>query len=145
MRLPCGCIFSEMRARSARHDSRSDNASTKHQWPLVLLFARAELRTFAELDHASSDCILGINDFSDDDSVHADHWECHPEGDETLCVLEGRLLVVIEQEDDTRQVVIEKGQTFIVPRACWHRLQVLEPGRLLFFTPAAATELRPRA
>jgi mannose-6-phosphate isomerase-like protein (cupin superfamily) len=71
-----------------------------------------------------------------------DHWECHPEGDEILCVLEGRLLDAVNRDGDTQEAVIEKGQAFIVPRASWHHLRVLEPGRLLFFTPTSGTALR---
>jgi mannose-6-phosphate isomerase-like protein (cupin superfamily) len=87
--------------------------------------------------------LLGVVDFVDDDSVHADHWECHPAGDEILCVLEGRLLTVVEQEGETRDAVIEAGQAFIVPSGCWHRLQVIESGRMLFYTPTAGMALRP--
>lgn len=101
-------------------------------------------QTLAALHHdAAVSSILGIFSFSDDDSVHADHWECHPAGDETLYVLEGRLLVAIDLDGVTEEVVIEKGQAFIVPKASWHRLRVLEPGRLLVFTPRAGTTLRP--
>jgi mannose-6-phosphate isomerase-like protein (cupin superfamily) len=39
--------------------------------------------------------------------------------------------------------VIAQGQAFIVPRGCWHRLSVLEPGRLVFLTPTAGSERRP--
>ena len=95
------------------------------------------------LGDAAVDCILGVVDFYDDESVHADHWECHPGGDEILCVLEGRLLATVTRDGATEEAVIAKGQAFIVPRAGWHRLRVLEPGRLLFFTPSAGTELRP--
>jgi mannose-6-phosphate isomerase-like protein (cupin superfamily) len=89
--------------------------------------------------------LFGVVDFVDDDSIHADYWERHPAGDEILCVLEGRLIASVDGEGGAEEAVIEAGQVLIVPRRRWHRLQVLEPGRLLFFTPAAGSQLRPCA
>lgn len=94
---------------------------------------------------AATGCMFGIAAFADDESVHADRWERHPAGDEILCVLEGRLLVVVDHHGTNECAVIEEGQAFVVPRAHWHRLQVVEPGRLLFLTPPAGTTLRPHA
>ena len=48
-------------------------------------------------------------------------------------------------DDSVHAHHIAKGEAFIVPRASWHRLRVLEPGRLLFFTPRAGTAPRPHA
>jgi mannose-6-phosphate isomerase-like protein (cupin superfamily) len=102
-------------------------------------------RSPAAFGDAAVNCLLGTVDFADDASVHADHWECHPDGDEVLCVLEGRLLAAVDRHGTTEEAVIGRGQAFIVPRRSWHRLRVLEPGRLLFFTPRAGTVLRPHA
>lgn len=99
----------------------------------------------SELICANIDFVIGVSDFSDDDSVHAGYWEYHPTGDEILCVLAGRLLAVVDDDGAAKEVVIEEGQAFIVPRANWHRLRVLEPGRLLFLTPTAGLQLRPHA
>lgn len=84
------------------------------------------------------DRVMGIVDTTDDASVHAEFWERHPTGDEVLCVLTGRLRATVSLADQSViSVDIAPGQAFIVPRARWHRLQVVEPGRLLFCTPAA--------
>jgi mannose-6-phosphate isomerase-like protein (cupin superfamily) len=101
--------------------------------------------SLAELGDAAINCTLGLAEFSADDSVHAHHWECHPGGDEILCVLEGRLIAAVDRDGAIEEVLIAKGEAFIVPRASWHRVRVLEPGRLLFFTPRAGTALRPHA
>jgi mannose-6-phosphate isomerase-like protein (cupin superfamily) len=101
------------------------------------------LEPFSDLGGADLNCLFGVCDFADDASVHADQWERHPDGDEILCVLEGRLLATLELDGAADAVTIEKGQVFIVPQGSWHRLQVLAPGRLLFFTPTAGVELRP--
>jgi mannose-6-phosphate isomerase-like protein (cupin superfamily) len=99
-------------------------------------------RRFDQNNDAQDICALGIAAFTDDRSVHADHWEIHPAGDEILCVLEGRLLARLEGEGVVEEAVIEAGQALIVPRGRWHRLQVLEPGRLLFATPRPGSRLR---
>lgn len=87
---------------------------------------------------------VGIIALEGDESVHADQWECHPAGDEVLSVLEGRLLVSVDCEDTLESVVVDKGKAFIVPRGHWHRLRVLEPGLMMFFTPTVGTTVRPR-
>ncbi|WP_439813739.1 cupin domain-containing protein [Zavarzinia sp. CC-PAN008] len=87
--------------------------------------------------------IMGLMDFTDAESVHADHWEVHPDGDEILCVVDGTLGISIERAGETGETLVQAGQALIVPRACWHRLRVVQPGRLLFLTPSAGTSLRP--
>jgi mannose-6-phosphate isomerase-like protein (cupin superfamily) len=106
------------------------------------LFSEMQVEKLKEFDPRF---VLGSFEFSDDESVHADHWERHPAGDEVLFVLEGRLLATIEAEGGAQEAVVEAGQGLIVPRARWHRLQVLAPGRLLAFTPVCGVELRPHA
>ncbi len=86
--------------------------------------------------------VLGMTAFCDDDSVHADYWEIHPAGDEILYVMEGRLLAFVASGDAVLEAVVEPGHALVVPQAHWHRLRVLEPGRLLFLTPTAGTGLR---
>lgn len=94
-------------------------------------------------DAAALDRILGLRDVDDGESVHADYWEIHPDGDEVLCMLSGRIEVMLAAGREARAVIeIAAGQGFIVPRATWHRLRLVEPGRLLFSTPGNGTELR---
>ena len=88
---------------------------------------------------------MAIADFSDDASVHADHWEIHPAGDEILCVLTGRVVVTIERGEAVEEAAIGPGQAFIVPAGAWHHLNVVEPGSLLVVTPRAGSQLRPVA
>jgi len=105
--------------------------------------ARRIARSFGEFQNPEHDHLLMVFDFTDDASLHADHWERHPGGDEILCVLEGRLLAAVEADGATQEAEIEEGQAVIFPKAAWHRLRVIEPGRLLVFTPRAGSELRP--
>jgi mannose-6-phosphate isomerase-like protein (cupin superfamily) len=91
----------------------------------------------------SLDLTVGAFPFSTDASVHADHWERHPAGDEILCVLAGRLLVDVQHDGTSEEVRVDAGHVLIVPQGSWHRLRVLVPGRLLAVTPRAGTTLRP--
>ncbi|WP_439569338.1 cupin domain-containing protein [Sphingopyxis sp.] len=88
--------------------------------------------------------LLALWVIDDDASVHADHWERHPDGDETLLVIEGRLRLYLDLEGQSAEpIVIAAGEAAVVPAGLWHRLEVVEPGRLLTFTPVTGGELRP--
>lgn len=90
-----------------------------------------------------ADWIIGVKHVSDAQSVHGDHWERHPRGDETLCLLEGSIELVLQTDDGAeRRIALQAGQACIVPRGTWHRLQVDVPGRLLFITPSIGSEHR---
>lgn len=90
-----------------------------------------------------ADWIIGVKQVSDAQSVHGDHWERHPRGDETLCLLEGRLELVLQTDTGAEQrIALQAGQACIVTRGTWHRLRVDAPGRLLFITPSVGSEHR---
>jgi mannose-6-phosphate isomerase-like protein (cupin superfamily) len=68
--------------------------------------------------------------------------EMHPDGDEVLFLISGRLEVVLE-EDETHVVVeMSAGQTLIVPKGVWHRVLPREPSQLLHITPGPGGEWR---
>jgi mannose-6-phosphate isomerase-like protein (cupin superfamily) len=48
-------------------------------------------------------------------------WECHPESDELLHVLDGELEVTLLTEEESVQVTVAAGSVFVVPRGLWHR------------------------
>ena len=58
-------------------------------------------------------------------------WELHPEGDEFLLILEGNLLVTLLTENYTKETLLDKGTTCIIPRAVWHRTKADYPVTLL--------------
>lgn len=70
------------------------------------------------------------------------HWELHPAGDEILLVLSGRMTVIVEGSPD-ECFELSAGQAFVVPRGRWHRLNVCEPGEVVFITPGEGTEHKP--
>jgi mannose-6-phosphate isomerase-like protein (cupin superfamily) len=51
------------------------------------------------------------------------HWHQHTDDDEFFFVLEGKLLIDLQQDgkDDGRTVELSPGQGFVVPKATMHR------------------------
>ena len=73
----------------------------------------------------------------------ADHaGERHVDGDEILYLISGRMRLIIELQEGRRdEVEIAPGETVVVPRDHWHRLEIEEPAHFLFFG-GGRTELR---
>ena len=69
--------------------------------------------------------------------------EMHPDGDEVLFLVSGKVNVVIEDQEPPRQVGLLPGQAVVVPRGVWHRVRLLEPSQLLYITPGPGGEHRP--
>lgn len=60
--------------------------------------------------------------------------EIHPDGDELVCVLEGTVRLHVEHPIDD-SITVCSGEAIVIPRNVWHRLEVIEPSRLLTATP----------
>ena len=69
--------------------------------------------------------------------------EMHPDADELLYLVSGRIRVRFELEDGDRDTEVGPGQAVIVPRGVWHRIFIEEPGRLVHITPGPGGEHRP--
>jgi mannose-6-phosphate isomerase-like protein (cupin superfamily) len=69
--------------------------------------------------------------------------ERHPDGDELLYLISGRVSVILEREGTEHSVVLQPGQAVIVPRGTWHRVVLQEPSRILHITPGPGGEHRP--
>jgi mannose-6-phosphate isomerase-like protein (cupin superfamily) len=75
--------------------------------------------------------------------------EMHPDGDELLYLVSGRIDVITEDGGDEATVGAEcvepllPGQAIIVPRGVWHRVDVREPSRLVHITPGPGGKHRP--
>jgi homogentisate 1,2-dioxygenase len=67
-------------------------------------------------------------------------WEMHPEGDELIVLLSGRLRLLTEAGD----AELGPGDYVLMPRGVWHTADVLAPGEALFVMPGAGTQSRPR-
>jgi len=71
------------------------------------------------------------------------HWEVHPAGGELLIAMSGSFEVVLDESGGERRVALDGGRAFIVPQGVWHRVDVREPGDVVFITPGEGTEHRP--
>lgn len=71
--------------------------------------------------------------------------EMHPDGDELLYVISGKVTVVLEDEDPPRRVELLPGKAVIVPRDVWHRVLLAEPSQVFHITPGPGGEHRPPA
>ena len=74
--------------------------------------------------------------------------ELHPDGDELLYLVSGRVEVVLDDGDlehvgeETRHE-LGPGDGFVVPRGVWHRIDVIEPAHLVHVTPGPGSGHRP--
>jgi mannose-6-phosphate isomerase-like protein (cupin superfamily) len=69
--------------------------------------------------------------------------ELHPDADEVLYLVSGRIRVRLELADGDKEAEVGPGQCLVVPRGTWHRIIVDEPGQLVNVTPGPAGQSRP--
>jgi len=69
--------------------------------------------------------------------------ELHPDGDELLYLVSGRVDVILEENGSEHVVEVTAGQAFVVPRGVWHRVNLREPSRILHITPGPRGDHRP--
>jgi len=67
--------------------------------------------------------------------------EVHPDGDEILYVISGRLRV--SGDSRAEPLELESGSACIVRKGEWHQVEVLEPTRLIHVTPGPNGDHRP--
>lgn len=71
-------------------------------------------------------------------------WEMHPTGEEFVCLLSGRVDLVLEQDGGEKTLALSSPSAYVlVPRGIWHTAKVYEPSSVLFITPGAGTQHRP--
>jgi len=71
------------------------------------------------------------------------NWEMHPQGEEVLVLLEGRMTMILDEPGGERRVEMAPGATCIVPRGVYHRALVPQTSRFLGITYGAGTTHRP--
>lgn len=69
--------------------------------------------------------------------------EVHPDGDEILYVISGRVRVIGDSQPDA-PVELGPGEACIVPKGEWHRVNLLERTQLLHITPGPNGDHRPK-
>jgi quercetin dioxygenase-like cupin family protein len=70
--------------------------------------------------------------------------EQHPDGDELLYLVSGRLDVVLEEDGLENTVELHPGDAFVVPKGIWHRVVMREPSQLIHITPGPGGQWRPK-
>jgi mannose-6-phosphate isomerase-like protein (cupin superfamily) len=70
--------------------------------------------------------------------------ELHPDGDELLYLVSGRLDVVLDENGGETIVELKPGDAFIVPKGVWHRVVMREPSQLIHITPGPGGQWRPQ-
>jgi mannose-6-phosphate isomerase-like protein (cupin superfamily) len=72
------------------------------------------------------------------------NWEMHPNGDEVVCLLSGRVSMLLETDRGTVAAkLIKPGDYVLVPRGTWHTARTSTKCTMLFITPGEGTEHRP--
>jgi mannose-6-phosphate isomerase-like protein (cupin superfamily) len=69
--------------------------------------------------------------------------EMHPDADELLYLVSGRVRVRLELPDGNREIHVEQDEALVVPRGVWHKIFIEEPGRLVHVTPGPGGQHRP--
>ena len=62
-------------------------------------------------------------------------WECHPEGDELLQILEGEMEITLLIDGESQTSTLKAGELFLVPKGVWHRPKAISDTDVLFVTP----------
>ena len=69
--------------------------------------------------------------------------EMHPDADEVLYLISGRIRVRLELDGGAREADVRAGQALAIPRGTWHLIMVDEPGQLINVTPGPGGQSRP--
>ncbi len=92
-----------------------------------------------ELGSFHNEYLVSTHDFDADWST----WEMHPNGDEIVCLLSGRMTVVMQRDEGTQSFTLCKpGDFAIVPAAARHTAKVSMASQVLFITPGEGTQHR---
>ncbi len=70
--------------------------------------------------------------------------EMHPDGDEVLYLISGRIKVVFPDSAE-EDIDVSPGDGVVVPKGMWHRVDIIEPSQIVYLTPGPNNEFRPLA
>ncbi|WP_239114977.1 cupin domain-containing protein [Planotetraspora kaengkrachanensis] len=82
-----------------------------------------------------------------DADVHADHWEVHPEAEEIVSCLIGKIRLYLRPEQPGQQeeeIRLTAGTAAIVPRGRWHRIKLDIPSNIMAVTLPRGSRLEKR-
>lgn len=68
-------------------------------------------------------------------------WECHPNGDELVMLLEGSATLMLRKKGNDEAVHLDtSGQYIVVPCGVWHTASAAQDARMLFITSGEGTQ-----
>ncbi|MFI6900396.1 cupin [Nonomuraea sp. NPDC050394] len=79
--------------------------------------------------------------------VHADHWEIHPEAEELVSCLVGKIRLYLRPERPglrEEEVRLIAGTAAVVPRGRWHRIELDIPSNIMAVTLPRGSRLEKR-
>ncbi|MFI7635998.1 cupin [Nonomuraea sp. NPDC049400] len=82
-----------------------------------------------------------------DADVHGDHWEVHPEAEEVVSCLIGKIRLYLRPElpgQQEEEIRLTAGIAAIVPRGRWHRIQLDIPSNIMAVTLPRGSRLEKR-
>ena len=68
--------------------------------------------------------------------------EMHPDGDEVLYLISGRVKVVF-LDTDNDDIDVRPGDGLVIPKGTWHRVDIVEPSQIVYVTPGPNNQFRP--
>lgn len=71
-------------------------------------------------------------------------WEVHPEGEELVVCLSGRITLHQEVDGEAHSTELGPGQALVNPKGVWHTADTDGPASALFVTAGKGTQHRPR-
>jgi mannose-6-phosphate isomerase-like protein (cupin superfamily) len=84
--------------------------------------------------------LVSMYDFTESWTI----WEVHPEGDELVVCVSGRMTLHQEIDGKTATVTLGAGEAIVNPPGAWHTADIDEPATALFITAGRGTQVRPR-
>lgn len=82
-----------------------------------------------------------------DADVHADRWEVHPEAEEVVSCLIGKISLYLGPErpgQAEERITLGAGTAAIVPRGRWHRIKLDVPSNIMVVTRPRGRRLEKR-
>ena len=67
--------------------------------------------------------------------------EMHPDGDEVLFLMSGRVTVTLET-DPIEKLEMAPGDGLVVPKGVWHTVDIIEPSQIVYVTPGPNNRFR---
>ena len=119
--------------RPIRFDTNSQSIAVDHA------FSATAIPVQGDPPMPVDGAIFGVAAMSEN-SPHA--GERHPDGDEILYLISGRVRIVLLESDDD-DIELSAGDGLLVPKGVWHRVDILEPSRIVYLTPGPNGEHRP--